>query len=108
MTDELPSITAGERIDHIGNMSSKAIVEACDMTANDIEKAGQAALEIATVILNEAKQLAAAVRQNGSTMGKHLQEFAVLAKKVSATMRYTRAEVLNPQPEPPEKAAPPS
>src|SRR5437879_4471654 len=47
-TNELPSITAGERIEHIGNMSAKAIVEACDTTANDIEQAGQAALEIAT------------------------------------------------------------
>ncbi len=37
---ELREITAGERIDKIGNMSALAIIEACETTAKDIEEAG--------------------------------------------------------------------
>jgi hypothetical protein len=52
---ELPPITASERIDAIGNMSSRAIIEASETTANDIQKAGEAAVEIAVELLKEAK-----------------------------------------------------
>jgi hypothetical protein len=93
---ELPEITAAEPIDKIGNMSALAIVEASETTAQDIEAAGQAAVNIATDIINEAQQLAAGLRANGMKIGEHLQEFAVLAKKVSTAMRDTRADVLNP------------
>jgi len=91
---ELREITAGERIDKIGNMSARAIVEASEMTAKDIEEAGQAAVDIAADIMKEAQQLAAELRANGKKMRDHLQEFAVLAKKVSTAMRDTRADVL--------------
>ena len=47
---ELREITAGERIDDIGNMSALAIVEACETTARDIEEAGQTAVSIAADI----------------------------------------------------------
>jgi vacuolar-type H+-ATPase subunit H len=94
-SSELPPITAGERIDAIGNMSSRAITEASETTANDIEQAGQAAVEIAAEIMTEAQELAAQLRENGKKMGEHLREFALLAKKVSTAMRNTRAEVLN-------------
>ena len=94
-SSEPPPITAGERIDAIGNMSSRAITEASETTANDIEQAGQAAVEIAANIMKEAQELAAALRENGKKMGEHLREFGVLARKVSTAMRNTRAEVLN-------------
>jgi hypothetical protein len=111
---ELPAITAAERIDKIGNMSALAIAEASETTANDIEQAGQAAVEIAAEIMKEAQELAAGLRANGRKMSEHLQEFAVLANKVSTAMRDTRAEVLSsrehPLPEagllPPPEAAP--
>ncbi len=93
---EMPEITAGERIDKIGNMSALAIVEASEMTAKDIEEAGQAAVSIAADIMKEAQQLAAELRMNGKKMSEHLQEFAALARKVSTAMRDTRADVLNP------------
>ncbi len=63
---ELREITAGERIDKIGNMSALAIIEACETTAKDIEEAGQAAVDIAAEIMNEARQLAGELRANGS------------------------------------------
>jgi len=92
---EPPPITAGERIDAIGNMSSRAIIEASETTANDIQQAGEAAVEIAAELLKEAQELAAQLRETGKKMGEHLQEFATLARTVSTAMRNTRAEVLN-------------
>jgi vacuolar-type H+-ATPase subunit H len=100
---EVPEITAAERIDKIGNMSALAIVEASETTAKDIEEAGQAAVDIAADIMEEAQQLATELRENGKKMSEHLKEFATLAKKVSTAMRDTRAEVLNP----PEEKPPP-
>jgi vacuolar-type H+-ATPase subunit H len=93
---ELPEITASERIDKIGNMSALAIVEASEMTAKDIEEAGHAAVQIAADIMKEAEQLAAELRANGKKMSAHLQEFAMLARKVSTAMRDTRVDVLSP------------
>jgi vacuolar-type H+-ATPase subunit H len=93
---EVPEITAGERIDKIGNVSAAAIVEASETAARDIEAAAQAALDIAADILKEAQQLATELRANGKKMGEHLKEFAALATKVSTAMRNTRAVVLNP------------
>src|SRR6266540_3832793 len=58
---ELPAITAAERIDKIGNISALAIAEVCETTAKDIEEAGQAVVDIATDIMNEAQQLATGV-----------------------------------------------
>ncbi len=99
---ELREITAGERIDKIGNMSALAIIEACETTAKDIEEAGQAAVDIAAEIMNEARQLAGELRANGSKISEHLREFAMLAKRVSTAMRDTRAEVLSsPEERPP-------
>jgi acyl-CoA reductase-like NAD-dependent aldehyde dehydrogenase len=92
---ELLPITAGDRIDAIGSTSSRAIVEVSETTANDIEQAGQAAVEIAAELLKEAQELAAQLRETGKKMGEHLQEFAAFARKVSTAMRSTRAEVLN-------------
>jgi hypothetical protein len=92
--DLLP-ITADDRIDAIGSTSSRAILEVSETTANDIEQAGQAAVEIAAELLKEAQELAAQLRETGNKMGAHLQEFATLARKVSTAMRNTRAEVLN-------------
>jgi len=88
-------ITAGERIDNIGNFSALAVEEASGATAKDIEEAGQDVVRISNNIMAEAQQLAAEVRTNGKKMGEHLREFARLAKKVSTAMRNTRAEVLN-------------
>src|SRR5713226_8293751 len=99
---ETPEITAAERIDKIGNMSALAIVEASEMTAKDIEEAGQAAVDIAAEIMAEAQQLAGELRANGSKISEHLREFAMLAKRVSTAMRDTRAEVLSsPEERPP-------
>ncbi len=100
---ELPAITAAERIDKIGNISALAIAEVCETTAKDIEEAGQAVVDIATDIMNEAQQLATELRANGKKIDERLREFAMLAKKVSTAMRDTRAEVLNP----PEEKPPP-
>jgi vacuolar-type H+-ATPase subunit H len=100
---EVPEITAGERIDKIGNVSAAAIVEASETAARDIEAAAQAALDIAADILKEAQQLATELRANGKKMGEHLKEFAALATKVSTAMRNTRAEVFNPSETLPEK-----
>jgi len=93
---EAPEITAGERIDKIGNLSAAAIIEASETTARDIEAAAQAAVDIAADILKEAQQLATELRSNAKKMSEHLKEFAKLAGKVSTAMRNTRAEVLNP------------
>jgi len=99
----LREITAGERIDRIGNMSALAIIEACETTAKDIEEAGQAAADIAAEIMDEARQLARELRANGNKISEHLREFAMLAKRVSTAMRDTRAEALSP---PEEKPSP--
>ena len=93
---ELREITAGERIDKIGNMSALAIIEACETTAKDIEEAGQAAVDIAAEIMDEARQLAGELRANGSKISEHLREFAMLTKRVSTAMRNTRADVSTP------------
>jgi hypothetical protein len=93
---EVPEITAAERIQKIGSMSALAIIEASETTAKDIEEAAQAAVDIAADIMEEAQQLATELRANGKKMSEHLQEFAVLARKVSTAMRDTRADVLNP------------
>jgi uncharacterized protein YgbK (DUF1537 family) len=92
---ELPELTVAERIDKIGNISALAIGEASEMTARDIEEAGQAAVDIAADIMKEAQQLAAELRASGQKMSEHLREFAVLAKRVSTAMRDTQADVLN-------------
>src|SRR5215468_5805919 len=67
---EVPDITAAERIDKIGNMSALAIVEASETTAKDIEAAAQAAVEIAADIMEEARQLATELRENGKKMSE--------------------------------------
>jgi vacuolar-type H+-ATPase subunit H len=92
---ELPEITAGDRIDKIGSMSALAILEASEMTAKDIEEAGQTAVDIAADIMKEAQQIAAELRDSGKKMSEHLQEFSALAKKVSTAMRDTRADLAN-------------
>ena len=94
-TGRATEITAGERIDQVGNLSALAIVEASETTAKDIEQAGQAAMDIASDIVAEAQQLAADLRANGKKMSDHLKEFARLAEKVSTAMRDTQADVLN-------------
>jgi hypothetical protein len=98
---ELREITAGERIDKIGNMSALAIIEACETMAKDIEEAGKAAVDIAAEIMVEAQQLATELRANGKKMSEHLREFAMLAKRVSTAMRDTRVEALSPLEEKP-------
>ncbi len=90
----VPAIAAGERIDKIGNMSALAIIEACETTANDIEEAGQAAVDVAADLMKQAQQLATELRANGSKISEHLREFAALAKSVSTAMRDTRNGVL--------------
>ena len=84
---EVPDITAAELIDKIGNASAPAIIEACEMTAKDIEAAAQAAVDIAADIMEEARQLATELRANGKKMSEHLKEFATLANRVSTAMR---------------------
>ena len=98
---EVPDISAAERIDKIGNISALAIIEASEMTAKDIEAAAQAAVDIATDIMEEARQLATELRANGKKMSERLKEFAALANRVSTAMRNTRAEVLIPSETPP-------
>ena len=98
---ELREITAGERIDKIGNMSALAIIEACETTAKDIEAAAQAAVDIAADIMEEARQLATELRANGKKMSERLTEFAALANRVSTAMRNTRAEVVDSSETPP-------
>ena len=93
---ELPNITAADRIERIGNVSARAITEACETTARDIEQAGKSAVDIAAEIMREAEELSKGLRDNGKRISEHLQEFALLARRVSTTMRDTRAEVLNP------------
>ena len=98
-------ITGGEQIDRVGNFSALAIIEASETTAKDIERAGQAAVDIAAEIMAEAQQLAAELRANGQKMSEHLKEFARLAEKVSTAMRNTRAEVLQNEDDPLPRAA---
>jgi hypothetical protein len=93
---EPPKLTAAERIEKIGTVAARAITETCESAANDIEQAGHFAVEIAADIMREAEQLAEGLRANGKQISEHLHEFAMLARKVSTTMRDTRAEVLNP------------
>src|SRR5262245_331354 len=87
------TITAHEPID---KMSALAIAEVGETTASEIEQTGQAAVEIAAEIMKEAQQLAADLRASGKKMSERLQEFAMLAKKVSSAMRDTRAGVISP------------
>ena len=98
--DEAPEITAAGRIDKIGTMSALAIIEASETTAKDVEQAGQAAVDIAADILDEAKRLAVELRANGRRISEHLQEFARLASKVSTAMRDTRVDVLTSRGDP--------
>jgi hypothetical protein len=100
-----PAIIAAEPIDKIGDMAALAIVEVSETTASETEQTGQATVEIAAEIMKEAQQLAAGLRANGKKMSEHLQEFAMLAKKVSTAMRDTRAEVLSPPAATPESDA---
>ena len=88
-----PAIAAHEPIDKISEMSALAIAEVGGTTASEIEQTGQAAVEIAAEIMKEAQQLAADLRARGKKMSEHLQEFAMLAKKVSTAMRDTRGMV---------------
>ncbi len=76
-------------------------METSETTAKDIEAAGQAAVDIAADIMEEARQLATELRANGKKMSERLKEFATLANRVSTAMRNTRAEVLNPSETPP-------
>ena len=91
-----PEISVAERIDKIGSMSARAIIEASETTAKDIEAAGQAAVDIAADLMKEAQQLATELRANGKKMSERLQEFAVLSRRVSTAMRDTHTDVLNP------------
>jgi hypothetical protein len=93
---EMREITAAERIDKIGNMTALAMIEASQTTAKDIEEVGQAVVDLAAEIMEEAQQLATELRVNGKKLSEHLKEFATLANRVSTAMRNTRAEVLNP------------
>src|SRR5262245_2327233 len=92
--DRSPATAAHEPIDKIGEMSASAIAEICETTASEIDQTGQAVVEIAPEIMKEAERLAADLRASGRKLSKHLQEFAMLAKKVSTAMRDTRAIVI--------------
>jgi hypothetical protein len=95
-TNGAERFVAADRIEKIGDASARAIMEACETTARDIEQTGQLAVDIAAAIMHEAKELAAGLRAKGDRMGEHLKEFAHLAKKVSMSMRDTRDEVTSP------------
>jgi hypothetical protein len=88
-----PAIAAYEPVN---KMSALAIAEVGETTASEIEQTGQAAVEIAAEIMKEAQQLATDLRASGKKMSERLQEFAMLAKKVSTAMRDTRAGVISP------------
>jgi hypothetical protein len=102
--------TGTQRIEKIGTMSALAIVEASETTARDILAAGQAAVDLAADLMNEAEQLAAELRRGGQKISEHLREFAALAKNVSTAMRDTRSNVLHarnhPTPMPPASLLP--
>jgi hypothetical protein len=51
--------------------------------------------------MDEARQLAKELRDNGNKISERLREFSMLAKRVSTAMRDTRAEVLSPPEEKP-------
>ena len=92
-SNEPSALIGGEKIEMIGNMSARAILEASETAARDIKAAGQAAVDVATEIMKEAEQLATDLRGNGEKIGAHLREFAALAKRVSTAMRDTRSNV---------------
>ena len=94
---EVSKPIAEEPIEKIGTLSAASIVDASEMTARDIEAAGEAAVEIAHNILEEAKQLGAELRANGKRISEHLEQFAQIARRVSSAMRDTRADVLKAQ-----------
>ena len=90
----LPAIAAPEPIDKIGGIAL-AIAEVSETTASEVEQTGQAAVEIAAEIMKQAERLAADLRASGKKMSEHLQDFAMLAKKVNTAMRETRARVIS-------------
>jgi hypothetical protein len=90
------NFAARDRIQKIGAMSARAIAEATETTANEVEQAGTTPIHIAHELMAEAQQLANAIRDTGEKMSERLQEFAFIAKKVGTAMRDTRAEVLDP------------
>src|SRR5260370_29952617 len=90
---EVQEITAAERIEKIGSMSALVIIEASETTANDIEAAAQAAVDIAADIMKEAQQLASELRASGNKIGERPREFPTLAKKASTAMPATRAKL---------------
>jgi hypothetical protein len=88
---ELPSMLPAERIERVGTVSGRAVIEACETVSKDIEQAGQSAMEIAVDMMREAEELAKELRATGKRMSARLQEFALLSKKVSTAMRCTHA-----------------
>jgi hypothetical protein len=89
------NFAAAERIEKIGHASARAIMEACETTASDIERTAQLAVDAAATIMKEATELAGGLRAKGDQMVEHLKEFADLAKRVSITMRDARNEVIS-------------
>jgi hypothetical protein len=90
----LPSLLPAERIERVGTVSGRAVIEASETAAKDIEQAGQSAMEIAVDMMREAQELAKDLRATGKRMNARLQEFTLLSKKVSTAMRSTHAELL--------------
>ena len=80
-SDEPPPITAGERIDAIGKMSSQAIIEASETTANDILKTGEAAVEIAAELLKEAPRIGRAAARDWEKDGRSPPRIRYARKK---------------------------
>ena len=90
----LPNMLPAERIERVGTVSGRAVIEASETVAKDIEQAGQSAMEIAVDMMREAEEVAKELRATGKRMSARLQEFALLSKKVSTAMRSTHAEML--------------
>ena len=92
---ELPAMLPSERIERVGTVSGRAVIEASETVAKDIEQAGQSAMEVAVDMMREAEELAKDLRSSGKRMSALLQEFALLSKKVSTAMRCTHIAMLN-------------
>jgi hypothetical protein len=84
-----------EQTERIGTDSTRAMINAYEMAARDVEQAGQSAVQIAADMKREAQQLAKELRASGKKISERLQEFAIVAKKVSTAMRGTHADTLH-------------
>lgn len=74
--------------------SADHLVNACNATAADVERTGEAVVQMANNIAAEAQALAELLRKHGTAIGARIEEFTAVSERVADKVHAAHADAL--------------